>query len=363
MLIMSRFLLEVQDVNDNIPKLASLFKIGYKQNLAEYTVLIPNSLGKGQVMGINFSNGISLYTYKCFFHEDVEIVIKNSVLNPIRMVHCLKGEITNSGDEMSYPVKIGKHQHFFIAPKSGGSHIISFPKKRHVELCYLEIDRSTFKNSLPFELQEVEPIFYSLFGDVFALQGKYHSGMFSLKVSEIIKEIYDCKETGFPRMQFMEAKALEILSFMLSRYRKEIGGMAVINITGREFQAVEAITEHINQNLSNLETIPELAAMIGINVNKLQSIFQSVFGKTVNEYIRDARLSKALTLLSKGDMPIGIIVHEVGLNSRSYFSKIFKEKYGVLPREIMSHESGFIPEHMRAEKPVNEGINKKREQD
>lgn len=350
---MSKFFLEVQDVNDNVPKLASLFKIGYKKNLAEFTVLIPNTLGKGKVMGINFTNGIGLYTYKCHFEEDVEIALKNSTLNPIRMVHCLKGEIKNSGEEISEPVRIGKHQHFFIAPKSGASHSIFFPKKKHIELCYLEIDRAKFKQSLPFELQEVEPIFYSLFGDVFALQGKYHSGMFSLKVSDIIKEIYDCKETGFPRMNFMEAKALEILSFMLSRYRKEIGGMAVINITGREFKAVEAITEHINQNLASLETIPELAGMIGINVNKLQSIFQSVFGKTVNEYIRDARLSKALTLLTRRDIPIGVIVQEVGLNSRSYFSKIFKEKYGVLPREILHHESGFIPEHIREEKSEN----------
>jgi len=152
----------------------------------------------------------------------------------------------------------------------------------------------------------------------------------------------------------MGAKSLEILSFMLSRYRKEITGQGIINVTGREFKAVEKITEYINHHLSNLETIPELALRAGVNVNKLQAIFQSVYGQTVNEYIRDVRLSKALTLLSKGDMQISEIVQEVGLSSRSYFSKIFKEKYGVLPREILNHESGFIHEHIREEKKDNE---------
>lgn len=351
---MLKFLIEVQDVNDTIPKLASLFKIGYKVDLSEYTVLVPTDLGKGRITGVNFPNGLGLYTYKCFFHEDVEIILKNLVFNPIRLVHCLKGEVLNSSEEISEPIKIKNHEHFFIAPKTGDSHKIIFPKNKNIEICCLEIDRAKFKKYLPFELTEIEPVFYSLFGDVNALQGKYHSGMFSLKVTDIINEIYDCKETGFPRINFMGAKSLEILSFMLSRYRKEITGQGIINVTGREFKAVEKITEYINHHVSNLETIPELALRTGVNVNKLQTIFQSVYGQTVNEYIRDVRLSKALTLLSKGDMQIGEIVQEVGLSSRSYFSKIFKEKYGVLPREILNHESGFIHEHIKEEKKDKE---------
>lgn len=343
---MSKFLIEVQDVNDTIPKLASLFKIGYKVDLSEFTVLIPTDFGKGIVTGVNFPNGLGLYTYRCYFHEETEIVLKNTVFNPIRLVHCIQGDVYNLNEEISEPIKITNHEHFFIAPKKGDSHSLLFPKETSVSLCCLEIDRAKFKEYLPFQLTEIEPVFYSLFGDVNALQGKFHTGMFSLKVSDIISEIYECKETGFPRINFMGAKTLEILSYMLSRYRKEVTGKGLINVTGREYKAVELVTEYVNNNLANLETIPELALRVGVNVNKLQAIFQSVFGQTVNEYIRDVRLSKALSLLSKGDIQIGEIVQEVGLNSRSYFSKIFKEKYGVLPRQILHHESGFIPEHL-----------------
>ena len=351
---MSKFLIEVQDVNDTIPKLASLFKIGYKLDLSEGTVLIPSDFGKGKITGVNFPNGLGLYTYRCYFHEETDIVLKNLVFNPIRLVHCIKGEILNLNEEIPESIKIANHEHFFIAPKKGNSHTIRFAKEKMVSICCLEIDRAKLKKYLPFELSEIEPVFYSLFGDVNALQGKYHKGMFSLKISEIINEVFDCKETGFPRINFMGAKALEILSYMLSRYRKEITGQGLINVTGREYKAVEKVTEIINHNLGNLETIPELALRGGVNVNKLQAIFQTVFGQTVNEYIRDVRLSKALSLLSKGDIQIGEIVQEVGLSSRSYFSKIFKEKYGVLPRQILRHEAGFIPKHLSEERKSKE---------
>lgn len=347
---MSKLLVEVQEVNDTIPKIASLFKIGYKQDLSEYTVLIPADLGKGKITGMHFPNGLDLYTFNCSFHKETEIVFKCLVGSPVRLVHCVEGEILNYNEEISEPKKIGRHEHFFIAPKKGDSHTIQFPKETMVSICCLEIDREKFKKNLSYKLTDIEPVFYSLLGDVNALQGKYHTGKFSLKVSSVINEVFECNETGLPRVNFMWGKALEILSFMLSRYRKEMGGKGFIKITGREYKAVGKVVEYINTNLSNLETIPEMALRVGVNVNKLQAIFQAIFGQTVNEYIRNVRLSKALSLLHKGDIQIGEIVQEVGLNSRSYFSKIFKDKYGVLPREILHHEAGFIPNQINKEK-------------
>ena len=70
-------------------------------------------------------------------------------------------------------------------------------------------------------------------------------------------------------------------------------------------------------------------------MNKLQEGFQSIFGKTVNEYIRDVRLTRALNILLAGNKNVSEVVYELGLSSRSYFSKIFKEKYGVSPGKYL----------------------------
>lgn len=346
---MLRFKISQQNVNEFIPKLASEFKIGYKCKLSEYSLLIPNSIGKGKITATNFYNGIGLYTFTCWFNDDTLLSLQNTNLDFIRLVHCLQGHVTNSSESIEESLRIGNHEYFFIVPKPNETHEILFPSKTEVKLCYLDINRPRFKKSFPFRITEVEPLFYSLLRDGTKLEDNYHTGKFSLKVSDIIREVLECEEKGLPRIHFLRAKSLEILSYMLSRYRKEHGGDSYENLTTKDNRAVEKLTWHISQNLKDLKTNPELARMVGMNLNKLQHAFQTIYGQTLNEFIRDNRLSRALELIRQGDHTIGEIVEEIGLNSRSYFSKIFKNKYGVLPRDILKHESSlYIQEEKTA---------------
>jgi len=57
----------------------------------------------------------------------------------------------------------------------------------------------------------------------------------------------------------------------------------------------------------------------------------SITGKSPIEFIRIIRLKRGLQLLEKSQMNIAEIAYEVGFNSPRYFSKYFKEEYGVLP--------------------------------
>ena len=52
------------------------------------------------------------------------------------------------------------------------------------------------------------------------------------------------------------------------------------------------------------------------------------------EYIRYTRLEAARDLIRTTDLNISQIVYTIGFSSRSYFSKIFKNKYGITPSEF-----------------------------
>lgn len=56
-----------------------------------------------------------------------------------------------------------------------------------------------------------------------------------------------------------------------------------------------------------------------------------MYGMTVNQYVHSHRLKQATSLLGNSDLNISEIVIKVGLSSKSYFSKIFKDTYGVTP--------------------------------
>ena len=63
-------------------------------------------------------------------------------------------------------------------------------------------------------------------------------------------------------------------------------------------------------------------------------------GKNLSAYITDVKMEKAAELLSGTDRWVHEIMESVGYQKSQYFSKIFKEKYGVTPNEYRRTHRG-----------------------
>ncbi|HKJ48417.1 MAG TPA: AraC family transcriptional regulator [Christiangramia sp.] len=336
---METYHLELNDVDDIIPELANHFGTIYTEQLGEYNLKIPETKGTGEIKVINFPNGIGLHTYNCNFKVDTEFKLFHFHVKPIRFIYCVDGTLTSSfgNNEQSDTVK--GHEYLIAAPKQLETHNLVMPANQNVVLCYLEIDRVKFQQYFSFDLEDLEPIFYELFSDTEANERISEKSSYSLKTAEAIKEIRNSDILGFPRINFIGAKALEILSYMLNRFKKDDQNINNKRLKDKDMKAIEKAVEYIDANIANTGTVNDLSKIAGVNSNKLQEGFHVIFGKTVNEYIRDIRLTKALNILSTGNKNVSEVVYELGLSSRSYFSKIFKEKYGVSPRKVLARKS------------------------
>ncbi|MEO2129613.1 MAG: helix-turn-helix transcriptional regulator, partial [Christiangramia sp.] len=61
---------------------------------------------------------------------------------------------------------------------------------------------------------------------------------------------------------------------------------------------------------------------------------KALTGLTANELIRKIRLERAKELLEQaGQVSVSEVSYNVGFSSPSYFSKCFKEYFGMLPKE------------------------------
>ncbi|UWX54441.1 helix-turn-helix transcriptional regulator [Maribacter litopenaei] len=80
-----------------------------------------------------------------------------------------------------------------------------------------------------------------------------------------------------------------------------------------------------------------LSRKSGLSPKKLQLGFKLLYSKTVNEYVRQLKLEVSRDYLKNTDLTISEIVYLIGIKSRSYFSKIFSEAYGILPTEYRRH--------------------------
>ena len=61
--------------------------------------------------------------------------------------------------------------------------------------------------------------------------------------------------------------------------------------------------------------------------------FKSLTGKTPNEYIREARLQRAVELLSSDTISVAEVAYQAGLRTPQYFSTVFKKRFGVTPAQ------------------------------
>jgi AraC-like DNA-binding protein len=77
-----------------------------------------------------------------------------------------------------------------------------------------------------------------------------------------------------------------------------------------------------------------LAGELFLSRSKLYRKIKALTGDTANEFIRKVRLEKAKQIIEGTEYTISEICYKVGFSSPSYFTKCFKDHFGVLPTEI-----------------------------
>ncbi len=98
----------------------------------------------------------------------------------------------------------------------------------------------------------------------------------------------------------------------------------------------EQAKKYIGKNLERKFGILDICTQLGCSKSTLLTTFKKKYGITVNNYITEVRLNKAVNLLLDGEKTISEIAAETGFSDGSYFSKVFSAKYGIPPSEYRS---------------------------
>ena len=144
-------------------------------------------------------------------------------------------------------------------------------------------------------------------------------------------QILDNMFSGTPRNMFLEAKALELMTLIISQISVE-QKQDEYQISESDRQKIIQLEQYITNNLNGLPSLMQLAEQAGMTHTKLNKLFRSIFGQTVFNYLRDKRVEKAKQLLS-GEMNITEIAYELGYSSPAHFSREFAGKAGVNPKK------------------------------
>ena len=108
-------------------------------------------------------------------------------------------------------------------------------------------------------------------------------------------------------------------------------------IDKKQQELLDKLTHLVVTNMQNPHfSVDNLCLELGMNRTKLYSFAKQATELTLANYIRKIRLDKAAELLKTTDKLISEVCYEVGIDSPSYFTRAFKEQFGVSPSEYIS---------------------------
>ena len=167
----------------------------------------------------------------------------------------------------------------------------------------------------------------TLFTDVHIFNTTVHVKriqLFEEKMIEIVEEF--SKKSDYSDMK-CGAIMMAMLSDVARRLR--LGALETSDNKGLVEEVISYINEHSNEKLTN-KIIGELFA---IHQNHVNTLVKKKTGYTLHNYLVMRRISKALEMIDKTDLPMCTISERCGFTESKNFIRLFKNTVGTTPHQ------------------------------
>ena len=305
-----------------------------EDNIYAAKLLLDNDTGHGAINLYEPFRGLTAWVYNIEFSSDFSIDLKFTEKGPYYFGYPVKGYLLQKFPGEKKHMKIRQGQNFIMISESGTRSEFVIPAKKKFKCCFLIVDFELLKKSsvqmrkgLADNLEEIlrnagsdRP--YRYFGDI------------DLKTGSFAETIVNNRRTDVVGRLLTEGAISSMLATQMEAYdlgRKS--GISAGDLSGLELSKISRIGDYVKDNIKTKVNLPDLCKALAISPKKLQLGVRLLYGSTVAGYVQNFRLETSKELIHKTDLKISEISKEVGITSQSYFPKIFKERYGILPNE------------------------------
>ena len=148
-------------------------------------------------------------------------------------------------------------------------------------------------------------------------------------------------------------KLLELRKNLQQYYRKQIGILSPnethkkenpeISIEEKaEHEFVIKVREIIEANFNNYTfSVEQLCKLLFMSHSQLHRKLYALIDCSPNKFIRIVRLNKSKELLTNHSLSIATVALECGYNDPGYFTRVFKQEFGITPQEWRQSSSEF----------------------
>ncbi|MDD3368207.1 MAG: AraC family transcriptional regulator [Lachnospiraceae bacterium] len=248
------------------------------------------------------------------WHEEIELIVIQ------------KGEGIISLDLHSYSATAGDI--FLVLP--GHLHAIAEQNGKQMEYENILFQSSMLQTSVgDFCSQNLlQPIFQ---GNI-SVSCYIHPGLpLYENILQLIRETDSlCDKRPFGYQLAVKSNLFQLF-FHLIKHPPIANGVSVNN---KFLEKMKFILQYIDTHFAEEISISEMAELVFYSESHFMKFFKNNMGISFIQYLNQYRLDMARHFLTSTSMSVLEVASESGFDNISYFNRLFKQKYGITPRQL-----------------------------
>jgi AraC family transcriptional regulator len=160
-------------------------------------------------------------------------------------------------------------------------------------------------------------------------------------VMPVMMKMKIASSVGFNDAGWWEEQFYELLEKMILVHRnvyRQVEKLPPVKLSTKTdlYKRVSKAKEFIDSSVSEPLTLEIIAEEACLSRFHFLRLFKEVFNETPYQYISTMRIRKAVSLLTSSNLSVTEICNEVGFESLSSFSWLFKQRLGLSPESFRS---------------------------
>ncbi|WP_017314916.1 helix-turn-helix domain-containing protein [Mastigocladopsis repens] len=141
----------------------------------------------------------------------------------------------------------------------------------------------------------------------------------------------ELESDGMGSRVYIESLATTLCLHLLKHYSVSSTKIA-IHSEGLSSLKLRQAIEYINQNLEKDLGLAEISTALGVSMYHFSRLFKQSTGYSPHQYVMNCRIERAKRLLAKTEEAIDEICQQVGFQSQSHFTNVFRKLIGTTPK-------------------------------
>ncbi|MDT0293027.1 BLUF domain-containing protein [Mesonia ostreae] len=316
-----------------VRNLALVLNANFNEGTDTGYFIFNNEYGNGKIKALKIFFGLEVLSFNICLTKSLNFDYLNFSESYLHCLFIQEGFLDHKFQNSDNTTNASRFQNVILSSNSKDFSTLKLPKDTKLKFVIITLEKTESTNN--FKRGRLQELLNDVLKSLASEKSYGYFGNFSNRASAYVKTILKTLPNNLTNRLLIEASVLNVLSCQflnrelnLKRERKKS-----VKLSKSELRSVIELTEYIAANLDKPLKLVNLERECGLNQKRIQDGFRYFFQMSVNKYIGNLRILKAKELIETTDLNISEIVYAIGFNSRSYFSKIFSVKYGLLPSE------------------------------